>query len=97
MMLEIGPAVIEQRVMELAGMTCAMLRRAGASIVHEGSPIIAARFDGVDASKLAVALKERRVLVSARHGNLRVSVHFYNDETDIERLRVGLETAATSD
>jgi cysteine desulfurase/selenocysteine lyase len=97
MMLEIGPAVIEQRVMELAGMTCAMLRRAGASIVHEGSPIIAARFDGVDASKLATALKERRVLVSARHGNLRVSVHFYNDETDIERLRVGLETAATSD
>jgi selenocysteine lyase/cysteine desulfurase len=97
MMLEIGPAVIEQRVMELAGMACAVLRGAGASIVHEGSSIIAARFDGVDASRLAVALKERRILVSARHGNLRVSVHFYNDETDIERLRVGLETAVTSD
>ena len=93
MMLDIGPAVIEKRVMELAGLTCTMLRGAGASTVHEGSSIIAARFDGVDASKLAVALKQQRILVSARHGNLRVSVHFYNNETDIERLRVGLKSA----
>jgi cysteine desulfurase/selenocysteine lyase len=90
MMLDIGPAVIEQRVMELAGMTRAMLRDAGASILHDGAPIIAAHFDGLDASCLAKDLRERRIHVSARHGNLRVSTHFYNNEDDIEKLRRAL-------
>ena len=90
MMLDIGPAAIENRVMELAATTRAMLREEGASIVHEDSPIVAARFEGVDASRLARELKERRILVSARHGNLRVSVHLYNNEDDLEELRAGL-------
>ena len=38
----------------------------------------------------AVREKERRILVSARHGRLRVSPHFYNDETDLETLRKAL-------
>ena len=91
MMLEIGPDAIERRVTELAGIADSMLRKLGASIVTEGSPIIAARFEGVDASRLALELKNRRILVSARHGNLRVSVHFYNDETDLEKLKVALQ------
>ena len=93
MMLDIGPAVIERRVMELAGLTRTMLAEAGAEIAPEDSPIIAARLKGRDASKLALELKERRIQVSARHGNLRVSVHFYNDEEDIERLRLGLSAS----
>ncbi len=36
------------------------------------------------------ALKRSRVLVSARHGRLRVSAHFYNNEADLERLEQGL-------
>jgi len=39
---------------------------------------------------LARSLKERRILVSARHGRLRVSPHFYNDEADLETLRKAL-------
>jgi len=39
---------------------------------------------------LARSLKERRILVSARHGRLRISPHFYNDETDLETLRRAL-------
>ena len=57
---------------------------------HHDSPVIAARFDGADASGLARELKSRNVLVSARHGNLRVSTHFYNNEEDLERLGQGL-------
>jgi len=54
------------------------------------SPIVAARFEGRDASDLARRLKERRVVVSARHGNLRVSAHFYNTEADLDRLETEL-------
>jgi selenocysteine lyase/cysteine desulfurase len=95
MMLEIGPERIESRVMELAGQTRDVLRTAGASLLfdeapHYDSPIIAARFDSVDAPALARALHERRVVVAARHGYLRVSPHFYNDESDIERFATAL-------
>jgi selenocysteine lyase/cysteine desulfurase len=91
MMLEIGPERIERRVLELAGRTREALRRRGAVLLsdldpHPDSPIIAARFEGRDASELARQLQARRVLVAARHGNLRVSPHFYNSEHDIQAL-----------
>ncbi len=54
------------------------------------SAIVPVRFEGRDPSKLARALKEKRVLVAVRHGLLRVSTHFYNNETDIEHLRAAL-------
>ena len=95
MMLEIGPERIERRVMELAECVRAILRRAGADVLsdrlpHHDSPVVAARFPGRDPSALAGELKARNVLVSARHGNLRISTHFYNDETDLERLAAAL-------
>jgi selenocysteine lyase/cysteine desulfurase len=91
MMLDLGPAAIERRVLDLADQARGRLRRIGAKLVSgEGeyfdSPIVAASFSGVDASHLARSLAARGVLVSARHGNLRVSAHFYNDEADLERL-----------
>ncbi len=89
MMLEIGTERIEQRVLDLGAAARQGLRELGAS-VGEGpyfdSPILAARFARSDASLIASELKHRRVLVSARHGFLRVSTHFYNDESDIARL-----------
>ena len=96
MILEIGPRNIERRVMELAGKALELLRGLGAKLLcdekpHHDSPVIAARFDGADASKLARELKARKVLVSARHGNLRVSTHFYNNEEDLERLGTELQ------
>jgi cysteine desulfurase / selenocysteine lyase len=86
LMLELGPEEIERRVMDLAAQMSGILRGRGGVIQHEGSPILAARFDGQDAGNLAVALKEHGVLASARHGNLRVSTHFYNNGRDLERL-----------
>jgi selenocysteine lyase/cysteine desulfurase len=95
MMLDIGPAEIEKRVLEIAEGTRSVLRRCGASLLcdslpHHDSPIIAARFPGADASALARALKDRRVLVAARHGNLRVSPHFYNNESDLAEFESAL-------
>ncbi len=86
MMLDIGVGEIERRVRELAAMLRERLHGLGAQVPEFDSPIVAARFEDRDASDLARRLKERRVLVSARHGNLRVSAHFYNTEQDLDRL-----------
>jgi selenocysteine lyase/cysteine desulfurase len=96
MFLDIGPAAIESRVAEITGKTRSILREAGASLrsdkyPHYDSPIVAAGFEGRDAPAIARQLQERKVVVAARHGNLRVSPHFYNDESDLERLAAALK------
>jgi cysteine desulfurase / selenocysteine lyase len=84
LILAIGPEAIEQRVLSLADKTREIVRRHGARVDLCGSPIVAARFENRDVSALARALRERRVLVAARRGNLRVSPHFYNNERDLD-------------
>ncbi len=87
LMLKVGPAAIEARVLELAEKARELLRGLGAEVNADESPIVTALLPGTDSRELARSLKERRILVSARHGRLRVSPHFYNDETDLETLR----------
>jgi selenocysteine lyase/cysteine desulfurase len=91
LMLQAGPAAIEARVLELARKARAMLCGLGAEVNADASQIVTAILPGRDAGELARSLKERRILVSARHRRLRVSPHFYNDETDLEILRKALE------
>lgn len=86
MLLELGPEAIERRVLHLAGSARERLRSLGAEVEETGSQVIAAQFPGQDASRLAQQLKTKRVLVAARHGFLRVSPHFYNNEQDLDRL-----------
>ena len=86
MILEIGPERIERRVLELVSQTAAILRQAGGNVLHDQSPIVAANFGDRDVPALARELEKQRVLVAARHGNLRVSPHFYNNERDLSRL-----------
>ncbi len=86
LVLEIGQDAIEQRVLGLAAITRALLKKLGAGIEAQDSPIVAANFENRDVSTLARALKEKRVLVAARRGHLRVSPHFYNNEQDLETL-----------
>ncbi len=90
MILDLGPECIEKRVLELADMTAEILRRSGASILHEHTNIVAAHWPDRDAAELANRLAQQRIIVAARHGNLRVSPHFYNTETDLEKLRSAL-------
>jgi cysteine desulfurase/selenocysteine lyase len=90
MVLELGPETIERRVLELGAKTRMVLRELGAEVEDYASPIVAARFAGRDASQMALELRERRVIVAARHGRLRVSPHFYNNESDLDRLEEAL-------
>ncbi len=92
LILEIGPEVIERRVLNLAAKTRGILRELGATVAECASPIVAARFENRDVSALARALKEQRVLVAARRGHLRVSPHLYNNEQDLEIFERTLRT-----
>jgi selenocysteine lyase/cysteine desulfurase len=91
LMLELGPEVIEARVLALAEQVRKAVRDLGAELPgdvspHFVSPIVAAKFPGCDPSRLAGALRQNRVLVSARHGKLRISTHFYNNDGDVDRF-----------
>jgi len=91
LMLSLGPAAIEQRICELAAHAARVLRSAGAVLLRDrfpgyDSPILAARFEGRDHSALARQLRDARVVVSARHGCLRVAPHFFNNEEDLDIL-----------
>jgi cysteine desulfurase / selenocysteine lyase len=90
MVLTIGPAAIETRVLELAGQIRALLREQGAEVNQDASQIVTACLPGRDSIEVARQLKERRIIVSARHGRLRISPHFYNNEEDFEALRQAL-------
>lgn len=99
MILEIGPELIERRVKQLAGYAREALRGLGARLPFDeqpyfDSPIIAARFEHGDASTMARELKTGGVQISARHGFLRISTHFYNNEEDVDKLIAGLKKIA---
>jgi selenocysteine lyase/cysteine desulfurase len=94
LILSIGSAEIERRVLDLAEDLRARLARLGASLDLENvnSQIVTAQFPGANATELAKELKRRRVLVAARQGRLRVSPHFYNNEEDLGRLESELKS-----
>lgn len=87
MMLDLGPQRIEERVLSLADAVRSAMRDCGGEVDDAATPIVAGRFRHADVSKVSRELASRRVIVSARHGRLRVSPHFYNDEEDIARFR----------
>ena len=89
-MLELGTDAIEQRVLQLSQCVREKLRRLGAEAPETGGHIVAAKFPGIDSSKLARELRPRRVIVAARHGFFRVSAHFFNNEADLDRLEAEL-------
>ena len=93
MLAGIGPANIEQRVLQLASLIRKSLHDLGANTLANSSQIVAAQFPGRDVSAIARGLRERRVLVAARHGYLRVSPHFYNNEDDVAALTAEVRKA----
>ncbi len=94
LILECGPEPIESRALHLADQCRDMLRGHGAVAADltgaARSSIVSARIPGRDTVALRKSLDQRRVAVSAREGNLRVALHFFNNADDLERLSEGV-------
>jgi selenocysteine lyase/cysteine desulfurase len=92
LLLSIGLAEIEDRVLALTDILIAGLKSRGCTITsptatrRERSGIVCFRHPAVPSPELMENLKRAEVLVSLRGDVIRVSPHFYNNEADLERL-----------
>ena len=89
--LEIGIENIERRIISTTDALEEGLRERGFKITspreeRERSGIICFRSDDIPSETIFDRLTARRVATSLRLGNIRVSPHFYNDETDVKRF-----------
>jgi len=94
LLLEIGPAAVEERIMAVTDRLAAGLRAKGAEILSpwgpdERSGIVVFRL-GDDPRRLCNALAARGIVVRVRGGGIRCAPHFYNDEGDVDRFLGGL-------
>ena len=101
LILHYGPEAIERRALGLAQEYRAVLQSLGAVLPGGAeetcdSPIVAASFPGRDPAQLCQQLRQKRIVVSARHGHLRVSFHFFNNQQDVQQLGDALECGMPS-
>jgi cysteine desulfurase / selenocysteine lyase len=91
LLLEVGVREAGEAVMGSAGRIAAGVQEKGYRLMVDrnesnGSGIVSFQKDGVDSRYLVKQLKDRRVMAAPRQGYVRVSPHFYNSRSDIERL-----------
>ncbi len=84
-----GVAAIEAHVTELSTGLVAGVGELGATVATptgpgEYGPLVCVR--STDPEALVAALGEDRIVTSSRDANLRISLHLYNVEEDVERL-----------
>jgi cysteine desulfurase / selenocysteine lyase len=89
-----GAEAIYCRNRELAGILRASLSEIGWPPVDlpeiNRSSIVSVPLGGTESVGLLDELKRRGIICSARDGNLRLAIHFYNHEDDIARLTTAL-------
>ena len=94
---DFGPETVYARNYELATALRAALADAGCAPADlpEGnqSTIVTIPLGDVELSRVVSALSEQEIIVAARDGNLRISIHYYNHEDDIDRLATTLGAA----
>ena len=93
----IGPGAIHERVRQLASALRHALQEAGlaplAMAEENTSHLVAVPLAGRDPATVLATLKTQGILCSSRDGHLRISPHFYNDESDVEKVVAGLRRA----
>ena len=78
------------------------LERLGATVLtpredaHRGG-IVTARYPGRDGEEVAGRLNDAGVIVSPRFGATRFSLHYFNDETDVDGALAAVETVLAGD
>jgi selenocysteine lyase/cysteine desulfurase len=98
MLLEIGIARIFERICSLNDIIASELRKRNIRILSSMQPrhrSAILSFEAEDAGKLFRHLLRKNVLASQRGNALRLSPHFYVDESDIERLFEALDSYAS--
>lgn len=90
---EAGTAAIERHIDSLAARLIDGLAADGATVVtprdaRQRGPLVCVRSTDVDA--LVQALAEERIVASSRDGNLRIALHLYNTEDDIDTVLAAL-------
>jgi selenocysteine lyase/cysteine desulfurase len=98
LLLSVGLARIEERILLLIDLLIAGLEKRGYTITSpiahrkERSGILCFRHHSVDTATILRHLEAAGIVVSLRGDVIRVSPHFYNTEDDVERLLDGLPT-----
>jgi len=94
LLLEIGIDAIAERVLALTDRLVRGLEARGAEILgprgDEASGIVSFRLPDEPIERTVARLRTRRIFVVARRGGVRASPHFYNDESEIDRLLAAL-------
>ena len=95
---DFGAEAIYARNLELSATLRAALSSIGWDPVElperNQSTLVSVPLRGREPAPLLSALSDKRVIGSARDGNLRLSLHFYNHEDDIERLVTALASVS---
>jgi selenocysteine lyase/cysteine desulfurase len=90
---EVGVPAIEEHVLALCDRLFDGLAELGATVVTprdptRRGPLVCVR--STDVSALVAALAEERIVVSSREDKLRIAVHLYNVEDDVDTLLAAL-------
>lgn len=92
LLLSVGLKTVEARILALTDFLIAGLQQHACTITtpiddpRHRSGIVCFRHPTVDSTVLSEKLRRTGVIVSARGDVVRVSPHFYNTETEVERL-----------
>lgn len=93
--LRAGPSQIEKHVLSLNRYLTRELQQQGYRIVssplpEEASGILACQHDRYSAQEICDRLDRHNVITSARNGALRIALHFYNTQSDVDALLAAL-------
>ena len=88
---QLGPAKIEQRILNLTRMALIGLKDLGCEILtpdqdEKRSGIVTFKHPHLESASLHERLLANKVICSLREGWLRFAIHFYSEETELEKV-----------